>query len=72
MDQQATAENIEAFRMPPEMGTGFGGQGVQPAVRPPEEGTPGLGGQGVQPNQGGSAARARELMLSGDGRNENA
>ena len=66
MDQQATAENIEAFRMPPEMGTGFGGQGVQPAVRPPEEGTPGLGGQGVQPNQGGSAARARELMLSGD------
>jgi hypothetical protein len=69
MDQQATAENIENFRMPPEMGTGFEGQGVQPVVRPPEEGTPGLGGQGVQPNQGGSAARARELMLW---RNENA
>lgn len=66
MDQQATAENIEDFRMPPEMAPGFGGQGVQPAVMPPEEMPPGFGGQGVQPNQGGSAAQARQLMLSGD------
>lgn len=34
-------------------------------MRPPEMGT-GFEGQGVQPNQGGSAAQARQLLLSGD------